>query len=133
MHSNKYNRIGKEGNYRRLFCLHITLSNIRASEVEFDNLLCFTDGQWNDLACGVKQAFVCKRPYDQTAPVTLPVTNKPEGGCPDDWYKLDSKCYSIQGIQGSGALNFDDARAACQAFPGGEFASIHHQGIQCKC
>ena len=38
----------------------------------------------------------------------------------------------IQGIQGNGVKNFDDARAACQGFPGGELASIHFQGVQCK-
>ena len=93
---------------------------------------CETDGRWNDLNCGIAQAFICKRPYDNTSPVTIPATSKPEGGCPPDWYKLDHKCYAVQGTQGNGARSFDDARTACQAFPGGELASIHHQGVQCK-
>ena len=41
--------------------------------------------------------------------------------------------FYLQGTQGNGAKNFDDARAACQAFAAGaELASIHFQGVQCK-
>ncbi|XP_072021061.1 macrophage mannose receptor 1-like [Amphiura filiformis] len=89
-----------------------------------------SNGRWNDLNCGIAQAYVCKRPYDNITPVTLPATKKPEGGCPDDWYKVDDKCIAIQGTQGNGAKNFDDARTACQTFPGGELVSVHSQGFQ---
>ena len=82
------------------------------------------------MACGIKQAFVCKKQYDNTIPITYPQTTPTEGGCPSDWYRLGSMCYHTLGLSTPDKLSWEDARTACQQYPGGELASIHYQGVQ---
>ena len=54
------------------------------------------------------------------------------GGCPDDWYRLDDKCYSLGGLVTP--LTWQEARDWCSVNgpPGGNLATIYHPGLQCK-
>ncbi|XP_072020400.1 macrophage mannose receptor 1-like [Amphiura filiformis] len=90
----------------------------------------FDEGRWNDNACGIKNAFICKRPYDNTAPITRLPTASPVGGCPTGWYKLLNKCYRIYGYDGDDRKNWRDARDVCQSIAGGNLATIHNQAQQ---
>ena len=96
------------------------------------NSYVFTDGRWNDNACGIDNAFICKRPYDNTAPITSEPTVPPEGGCPSDWYKLLNKCYSLNGYMEQDRLNWFDARDSCREKGNGQgnLATLHNKQQQ---
>ncbi|KAM9789405.1 LOW QUALITY PROTEIN: macrophage mannose receptor 1-like [Neosynchiropus ocellatus] len=79
-------------------------------------------GFWQDHNCGRKFHFVCKR--SGTAPVNTTVvapTDPPlKGGCPEQWEKLNSKCYRIVD---DGEETWEGARAKCSEM-GGKLTSI---------
>ncbi|XP_072020401.1 macrophage mannose receptor 1-like [Amphiura filiformis] len=93
----------------------------------------FDDGRWNDQACGIKLAFVCKRDEDSTGPITNVPTQPPTGNCPQGWYKLLTKCYRIYGIFEADRASWLDAKDYCQnSFPGSNanLATIHNSEQQ---
>ncbi len=55
-----------------------------------------------------------------------------EGGCPSDWYKLDRKCYKLEGYDEP--KTWQQAQAWCEAnaIGDGALATIFHPGLQCK-
>ena len=57
-----------------------------------------------------------------------------EGGCPQDWYKLDRKCYKLEGV--NEPVTWSEAQAWCSdpanAIGDGNLATVFHPGLQCK-
>ena len=93
-----------------------------------------SDGRWNDNACGIDNAFICKRPFDNTDPVTNAPTEPPTGGCPEGWYKLLNKCYRLMGFMDEDRKNWFDARDDCQSLDAnGNLATLHNKQQQGKC
>ncbi|XP_029309189.1 macrophage mannose receptor 1-like [Cottoperca gobio] len=77
-------------------------------------------GFWHDFNCGYEHKFICKRSSSPPANATVPPTILPKGGCPQNWEKFDSKCYSINNKQRE---TFKGAKTQCKAM-GGKLASI---------
>ncbi|XP_042352881.1 macrophage mannose receptor 1-like isoform X2 [Plectropomus leopardus] len=82
-------------------------------------------GFWHDYNCGYETMFICKR--SESSPTKASVTPKPlKGGCPHNWKKIDSKCYSIIHTQ---RATWFEARAQCRSM-GGNLASITSKHVQ---
>eukprot|EP00058_Branchiostoma_floridae_P019226 XP_002604716.1 hypothetical protein BRAFLDRAFT_80311 [Branchiostoma floridae] len=71
------------------------------------------DGYWNDLNCGDKQGFICKRPYHQLTPP--PPTSPWAGGCPNNWLPYGNKCYYVVNNYNL-KRNWEEARSYCKSF-----------------
>ncbi|XP_031470281.1 macrophage mannose receptor 1-like [Phasianus colchicus] len=85
-------------------------------------------GFWNDINCGLKNAFICERrnsTYSGFVPTVLP----PLGGCPVMWILFQNKCYKIVGSREEERLTWYSARSACIEL-GGNLASIHNAQVQ---
>lgn len=59
-------------------------------DVDFIILVSST-GFWHDSNCGSEYKFICKRRDSLWANTTVAPTQPPQGGCPDQWKKLNSK------------------------------------------
>ncbi|XP_034558610.1 macrophage mannose receptor 1-like [Notolabrus celidotus] len=77
-------------------------------------------GFWIDSNCGFMHEFICKRNGTPPAHATVGPTALPRGGCPQNWKKLNSKCYTIINKQ---RKTWDEARTHCKSM-GGNLASI---------
>ncbi|XP_049888756.1 macrophage mannose receptor 1-like [Epinephelus moara] len=79
-------------------------------------------GFWHDYNCGYDHKFICKRngSTSATSKATVKSTVPPNGGCPQNWKKLNSKCYSIINSQRE---TWFGARTQCRSM-GGNLASI---------
>ncbi|XP_042352885.1 macrophage mannose receptor 1-like isoform X2 [Plectropomus leopardus] len=86
-----------------------------------------TLGFWHDRNCGNEQKSICKRSGSPTANSTVSPTVPPlKGGCPQNWKKFDSKCYSIINSQKD---TWFGARTQCKSM-GGNLASILSRNTQ---
>ncbi|XP_053186721.1 macrophage mannose receptor 1-like [Scomber japonicus] len=83
-------------------------------------------GFWHDDNCGRDREFICKRSSSPPANTTVAPTVPPKGGCPENWKKFDSKCYSIMKSQRE---TWDGARKQCRKM-GGNLASILSRHVQ---
>ncbi|XP_070535732.1 macrophage mannose receptor 1-like [Ptychodera flava] len=88
-----------------------------------------TDGEWNDINCGDRYPFVCKKLTTDTQPKTAEPTMLPTGNCPPGFMEHSNRCYSFNGGSDVTSLSWNDASAECQS-RGGDLASIHSQEIQ---
>ncbi|XP_072020013.1 LOW QUALITY PROTEIN: uncharacterized protein [Amphiura filiformis] len=90
------------------------LSNENCIEMQLNN-----EGLWNDDDCSDSANYVCKMP-----------TIGAQGGCPDDWYKLDRKCYKLEGV--NEPLTWHEAQHWCEdnAIGDGNLATVYHPGLQ---
>uniref|UniRef100_A0A7N9AS74 Mannose receptor, C type 1b n=1 Tax=Mastacembelus armatus TaxID=205130 RepID=A0A7N9AS74_9TELE len=75
---------------------------------------------WHDYNCGFEHRSICKRSGSPPVNATVAPTVPPKGGCPQNWKKFQSKCYSINNSQ---KATWEGARAQCRAM-GGNLASI---------
>ncbi|XP_078029223.1 macrophage mannose receptor 1-like [Epinephelus lanceolatus] len=81
----------------------------------------YHNGFWHDYNCGHEHMSICKRSTGSpTTNATVAPTEAPKGGCPPNWKKFNSKCYSLITDQ---KLTWDAARKQCKAM-GGNLASI---------
>ena len=55
-----------------------------------------------------------------------------DAGCPQDWYKLDKKCYTLAGQ--NEPQTWQGAQQQCMdtAFGNGNLATVYVDGLQCK-
>ncbi|XP_075128115.1 macrophage mannose receptor 1-like [Leptodactylus fuscus] len=86
-------------------------------------------GYWNDLNCGVYNAFICERTNSTINATFAPTLPAPEGGCPEDWMPFGQKCYGIFGTGEDEGVHWDNARRACQSL-GGNLATINDDLLQ---
>uniref|UniRef100_A0A669R027 C-type lectin domain-containing protein n=1 Tax=Phasianus colchicus TaxID=9054 RepID=A0A669R027_PHACC len=120
-------------NYLLLFTLitiHINYNFYLYLLRVFDRVIAFLllTGFWNDINCGLKNAFICERrnsTYSGFVPTVLP----PLGGCPVMWILFQNKCYKIVGSREEERLTWYSARSACIEL-GGNLASIHNAQVQ---
>uniref|UniRef100_A0AAX7UFB5 Mannose receptor, C type 1b n=1 Tax=Astatotilapia calliptera TaxID=8154 RepID=A0AAX7UFB5_ASTCA len=85
-------------------------------------------GFWHDYNCGFQLSFICKRNSSMPEHISVVPTVLPKGGCPQDWKKFNSKCYSIISRE---LETWEGARTQCKN-KGGNLASIlskHVQGL----
>ncbi|KAF1383676.1 hypothetical protein PFLUV_G00134320 [Perca fluviatilis] len=83
-------------------------------------------GFWHDYNCGYEHKSICKRSGSPPANATVAPTVSPKGGCPQNWEKLASKCYSIINSQKE---TWVGARTQCKTM-GGNLASILSRQVQ---
>ncbi|XP_075954227.1 macrophage mannose receptor 1-like [Anarhichas minor] len=83
-------------------------------------------GFWHVYNCGSEHRIICKRSGSPHANATVAPTVLPTGGCPQNWKKCDSKCYSIINNQNE---TWHGAKAQCKAM-GGNLASIVSREVQ---
>ncbi|XP_038573591.1 macrophage mannose receptor 1-like [Micropterus salmoides] len=83
-------------------------------------------GFWHDYNCGYEHKSICKRSGSPPVNTTVAPTVPPTGGCPQNWKKLDSKCYNIITSQNE---TWEGARTQCKAM-GGNLASILSRHVQ---
>ncbi|XP_072020680.1 macrophage mannose receptor 1-like isoform X2 [Amphiura filiformis] len=93
------------------------------------------DGTWNDLNCGDKIPFICKKPQGTSDPITSLPTPVPSGKCPGSSFRHNNKCYWIHGAEKEDRLGWQEARTKCAEFGhlnGGlvTLATIHNQELQ---
>ena len=97
-----------------------------------------TDGTWNDLNCGDRIPFICKRTNSDIQPVTHAPTPIPPGYCPLGSVRYNNKCYWFNGANEADRLTWQQARDKCAEFAVGSsiappsLATIHTQEVQCK-
>ncbi|XP_049454398.1 macrophage mannose receptor 1-like isoform X1 [Epinephelus fuscoguttatus] len=77
-------------------------------------------GFWHNRNCGYEHRSICKRSESPPANATVAPTVPPKGGCPQNWKKFNSKCYSIINSQRE---TWFGARTQCKSM-GGNLASI---------
>lgn len=60
----------------------------------FDRLIAFLlfTGFWNDVNCGLKNAFICER-HNSTYSGFVPTVLPPLGGCPEMWILFQNKVH----------------------------------------
>uniref|UniRef100_UPI003AAF93A9 macrophage mannose receptor 1-like n=1 Tax=Centroberyx gerrardi TaxID=166262 RepID=UPI003AAF93A9 len=83
-------------------------------------------GFWHDYNCGWEHQSICKRGGSPPVNTTAAPTVAPQGGCPVNWSKFDSKCYSIINNQKD---TWDGARTQCKTM-GGNLVSILSRRVQ---
>ncbi|XP_056277834.1 macrophage mannose receptor 1-like [Pseudoliparis swirei] len=83
-------------------------------------------GFWHVYNCGQEHKFICKRSGSPSANATVAPTVSPKGGCPQNWQKIDSKCFSIINNQKE---TWHGAKTQCKA-KGGNLASILSREVQ---
>ncbi|XP_072020262.1 macrophage mannose receptor 1-like [Amphiura filiformis] len=88
-----------------------------------------TDANWNDINCGEKIPFICKRANGNIQPITYAPTPLPTGNCPNGALKFDSRCYMFLGALVEDRTDWEGARARCEGF-GMQLATIHSQQVQ---
>ncbi|XP_077993136.1 lymphocyte antigen 75-like [Glandiceps talaboti] len=99
-------------------------------EEECVNIYAHSDGTWNDINCGDKLPFICKKFNHTTEPITYPQTTPMPGPCPTGWKEFNDRCYSFHGMDG--VIDQSDwlaARNVCRGL-GGDLVTIHNQGVQ---
>ncbi len=88
-------------------------------------------GYWNDVNCGAKLPFICKRPNGVIQPITYAPTPVPVGNCPNGALKFDTRCYRFYGIVQNDRKDWEGARTKCESM-GMQLATIHSQQVQCE-
>uniref|UniRef100_A0A4W6EYQ1 Mannose receptor, C type 1b n=1 Tax=Lates calcarifer TaxID=8187 RepID=A0A4W6EYQ1_LATCA len=83
-------------------------------------------GFWHDYNCGLEHQSICKRSGSPPVNATVAPTVPPKGGCPQNWKKINSKCYSITT---SPEATWEGARTQCKTM-GGNLASILSRHVQ---
>uniref|UniRef100_A0A3B5AZ46 Macrophage mannose receptor 1-like n=1 Tax=Stegastes partitus TaxID=144197 RepID=A0A3B5AZ46_9TELE len=83
-------------------------------------------GFWRNRNCGMESPFICKRSGTPPANATVVPTVTPTGGCPQNWEKFNSKCYSIITNQNE---TWNGARTQCKNM-GGNLVSIVSKDVQ---
>ncbi|XP_022088456.1 macrophage mannose receptor 1-like isoform X1 [Acanthaster planci] len=86
-------------------------------------------GKWNNLNCGVKENYICKKFQNTTSTIATPTETPISGGCPDGWVQAKAKCLKVF----SGAKNMKtrmDAAAECRKYNDGSLAVILNVGEQ---
>uniref|UniRef100_A0AAX7T5A0 Mannose receptor, C type 1b n=1 Tax=Astatotilapia calliptera TaxID=8154 RepID=A0AAX7T5A0_ASTCA len=83
-------------------------------------------GFWHDYNCGFQLSFICKRNSSMPEHISVVPTVLPKGGCPQDWKKFNSKCYSIISRE---LETWEGARTQCKN-KGGNLASILSKHVQ---
>uniref|UniRef100_A0A8C8RN29 C-type lectin domain-containing protein n=1 Tax=Pelusios castaneus TaxID=367368 RepID=A0A8C8RN29_9SAUR len=86
-------------------------------------------GFWNDINCGIRNAFICQRHNHSTHSGFAPTPPSPLGGCPETWLLFNNKCYKIFGSSEEERLTWHAARSTCIKL-GGNLASIHNKQVQ---
>ncbi|CAM5112433.1 unnamed protein product, partial [Natator depressus] len=86
-------------------------------------------GFWNDINCGIKNAFICERHNHSTHSEFAPTAPSPLGGCPETWLLFNNKCYKIFGSSEAERLTWHAARNTCIKL-GGNLASVHNEQVQ---
>ncbi|XP_071507011.1 macrophage mannose receptor 1-like [Diadema antillarum] len=90
----------------------------------------YQDGSWNDLNCGDKLTFVCKKAVTSTVPKTPAPTEPPVGNCPYGTMRFDNSCYKIIGSNSADRDTWYNARDTCRNTYSGDLATIHSQALQ---
>ncbi|NXC92725.1 MRC1 protein, partial [Certhia familiaris] len=70
-------------------------------------------GTWNDINCGSVELFICERLNNTVRPSVAPTSPPPKGGCMEDWYLFDNKCFKIFGFTENDTLTWHAARNNC--------------------
>ncbi|KAM8728032.1 macrophage mannose receptor 1-like isoform 2-T2 [Acanthopagrus schlegelii] len=83
-------------------------------------------GFWVNHNCGFEHYYICKRSGTPLANATVVPTVSPKGGCPQNWKKIESKCYNIINNQNE---TWEGARTQCKRM-GGNLASISSNTVQ---
>uniref|UniRef100_A0A663E6M4 Macrophage mannose receptor 1-like n=1 Tax=Aquila chrysaetos chrysaetos TaxID=223781 RepID=A0A663E6M4_AQUCH len=86
-------------------------------------------GTWNDLNCGSVELFICERLNNTVRPTIAPTSPPPKGGCPEDWFLFDNKCFKEFGFNENDTLTWHAARNNCINF-GGNLATISKKETQ---
>ncbi|CAM4522330.1 unnamed protein product [Caretta caretta] len=96
----------------------------------FNDWICQIEkGLWNDINCGIPNAFICER-HGSTVNSTFAVTApSPPGGCPESWLLFRNKCYKVFGSRDEDRVMWVPARRTCVKF-GGNLASIPNEQVQ---
>ncbi|CAM5119923.1 unnamed protein product [Natator depressus] len=96
----------------------------------FNDWICQIEkGLWNDINCGIPNAFICER-HGSTVNSTFAVTAlSPPGGCPESWLLFRNKCYKVFGSRDEDRVMWIPARRTCVKF-GGNLASIPNEQVQ---
>ncbi|XP_069815822.1 macrophage mannose receptor 1-like [Dendropsophus ebraccatus] len=84
-------------------------------------------GFWNDLNCGIPDAFICERTNNFINATFAPTIPAPVGGCPPNWLLFGQKCYGIFGTDEG--VHWDNARRDCQSL-GGNLVTIKDDLVQ---
>ncbi|XP_039267956.2 macrophage mannose receptor 1-like isoform X2 [Styela clava] len=83
-----------------------------------------TEGQWNDVNCGKRYGYICKRLNGTSTTAITPTPEyRPRGYCPEDWWIYRGYCIKVFGIGEQDKLNWTDARDECMAL-GGNLVSV---------
>ncbi|XP_065254347.1 macrophage mannose receptor 1-like [Emys orbicularis] len=86
-------------------------------------------GMWNDLNCGAPNGFICERLNNTTHSIVVPTSLAPLGGCPQNWFLFNNKCFKIFGSSENERLTWHAARTACINLEG-NLASIPSEEVQ---
>ncbi|NWH57210.1 MRC1 protein, partial [Geococcyx californianus] len=86
-------------------------------------------GAWNDLNCGSAELFICERFNESVRPTIAPTSPPPKGGCPEDWFLFDNKCFRVFGLNQNDTLTWHAARNNCIDF-GGNLATVSTKKMQ---
>uniref|UniRef100_A0A8C0J0M3 C-type lectin domain-containing protein n=1 Tax=Chelonoidis abingdonii TaxID=106734 RepID=A0A8C0J0M3_CHEAB len=86
-------------------------------------------GTWNDLNCGAPNSFICERLNNITHSTVAPTSPAPLGGCPQNWFLFNNKCFKIFGSSENESLTWHAARTACINLEG-NLASIPSEEVQ---
>ncbi|XP_053876596.1 macrophage mannose receptor 1-like isoform X1 [Malaclemys terrapin pileata] len=86
-------------------------------------------GFWNDINCGIKNAFICERHNRSSHSEFASIAPSPLGGCPETWLLFNNKCYKIFGSSEAERLTWHAARNTCIKL-GGNLPSIHNEQVQ---
>ncbi|XP_077862270.1 macrophage mannose receptor 1-like [Saccoglossus kowalevskii] len=89
------------------------------------------DGSWNDLNCGDRLTFVCRKYVGAPLPTHDP-TSPTSGNCPSGFMEYGGKCYSFNGEDAGDIIDWYGARDRCRAQDsfGGDLVTIHSQELQ---